>query len=98
MSYILSENDVMVRPQTMSSGTKVEGELGRRIRAARVYGAYSQVEMARKLGISVATLIRYEKGRNEIPELARPEIVNRVIELTGVDADFLRRAMEGPNV
>lgn len=76
----------------------MEGELGKRIRAARVYGEMSQTEMARKLGISSATLIRYEKGRVEVPALSRDGLARRVIELTGVDEDFVMKAVGGPGV
>ena len=71
----------------------MEGELGRRIRAARVYGQVSQVEMARKLGVSTATLIRYEKGHREVPNLVREALATKVVELTGVEEDFVMRAV-----
>lgn len=71
----------------------MDGELGRRIRAARAYGQLSQVEMARKLGVSTATLIRYEKGQHEVPDLSRMGIATKVIELTGIDSDFVMRAV-----
>ncbi len=73
----------------------MDGELGRRIRAARAYGQLSQVEMARKLGVSTATLIRYEKGQHEVPDLSRMGIATKVVELTGIESDFVMRAV-GP--
>jgi len=76
----------------------MDGELGKRIRAARVYGQYSQTELARKLGISSATLIRYEKGRVEVPSLARRELAKRVVELTGMDERWVMDAVGGPGV
>lgn len=67
----------------------MEGELGRRIRAARAYGGVPQTELARKLGISVGTLIDLEKGRSEPPELKRLGMAAKVEELTGVDEGFV---------
>lgn len=76
----------------------MNGELGKRIRAARAYGQMSQTEMARKLGISSATLIRYEKGKVEVPSLARKELTQRVIDLTGMDERWMMEAVGGPGV
>ena len=76
----------------------MKGELGRRIRTARAYGQMSQTEMARRLGISSATLIRYEKGQREIPSLARRELAQRVVDLTGMDERWVMEAVGGPGV
>ena len=81
-----------------NGGEPVKGELGKRIRAARCYAGISQVEFARSLGVSVGTLIEYEKGRQEVPSLSRIGMAARVVELTGVDEDFLMNAVGGPGV
>lgn len=70
----------------------MDGELGKRIRAARVYGQMSQIEMAQKLGISSDTLIRYEKGYREVPPLTREGLARRVHELTGFSEGYLMEA------
>lgn len=69
-------------------------DFGKRIKAARVYGDYPQIEFARKLGISVDTLIRYEKGRREVPELSRLGLAAKVEELTGIDEGFVSRGVK----
>ena len=70
-----------------------EGELGRRIRAARSYAELSQIEMARKLGVSSATLIRWEKGKREVEPLTRMGVALQVAELTKFPIeDFLTEA------
>jgi len=79
-------------------GEVVEGELGKRIRAARVYGQYSQLELARKLGISVGTLVQYEKGHREVPAMLRPGLAAQVVELTGMDERWVMAAVGGPGV
>ena len=76
----------------------MKGELGKRIRAARSYAGISQVELAQSLGVSVGTLIEYEKGRQEVPSLSRMGLAHRVIQLTGVDEDFVLKAVGGPGV
>lgn len=69
-------------------------DFGKRIKAARVYGDYPQIEFARKLGISVDTLIRYEKGQREVPELSRLGLAAKVEELTGIDEGFVSRGVK----
>lgn len=72
----------------------MDANFGKRIRAARCYGQISQVEMARKLGISVGTLYEYEKGRREVPALTRPGLAARVEELTGIGEGFVARGVK----
>jgi transcriptional regulator with XRE-family HTH domain len=74
------------------AGGNVDSELGKRLKAARAYGSLSQMELSRKLGISSATLIRYEKGRAEVPPLARRELAMRVSDLTGFNREWLLEA------
>ena len=69
-------------------------DFGKRIKAARVYGDYPQIEFARRLGISVDTLIRYEKGQREVPELSRLGLAAKVEELTGIDEGFVSRGVK----
>jgi transcriptional regulator with XRE-family HTH domain len=70
-----------------------KGELGRRIRAARSYAELSQIEMARRLGVSSATLIRWEKGKREVEPLTRMGVALQVTEVTDFPVeDFLTEA------
>lgn len=69
-------------------------DFGKRIKAARVYGEYPQIEFARKLGIAVSTLVRYEKGHVEVPPLTRPGLAAKVEELTGIDEGFVSRGVK----
>jgi transcriptional regulator with XRE-family HTH domain len=78
---------------TATKGVAVKGELGRRIRSARAYAELSQIEMARKLGVSSATLIRWEKVQREIEPLTRMGVALQVTELTKYpDEAFLTEA------
>lgn len=72
----------------------MDEDFGKRIKAARVYGGYPQIEFARKLGISVATLVRYEKGQRKVPALTRPGLAAKVEELTGIDEGFVARGVD----
>jgi transcriptional regulator with XRE-family HTH domain len=82
----------MLGIQTME-GVAMKGELGRRIKAARAYAELSQIEMARKLGVSSGTLIRWEKGQREIEPLTRMGVALQVAELTNYPVrEFLTEA------
>ena len=79
---------------TSKGEESLSDDFGRRIRAARVYGEFPQIEFARKLGISVATLVRYEKGQRKVPALTRPGLAAKVEELTGIDEGFVSRGVK----
>lgn len=72
----------------------MDKELGKRIRAARCYGRLSHIELARRLGLSVGSLIAYEKGRSPVPEPIQADLAARVVEITGIDEDFLMRVVD----
>jgi len=64
-------------------------ELGRRIRAARAYEALGRPELAERLDESVATVARWELGR-DLPadEVERLELIRRVVLATEAPATF----------
>ena len=57
------------------------GRIGKRIKAFRKLKGYTQVELAKKLGISLNVLGAAERGTKKIPE----ELINQIAETLNID-------------
>ncbi|WP_026908561.1 helix-turn-helix domain-containing protein [Paucisalibacillus globulus] len=57
------------------------GRIGKRIKAFRKLKGYTQVELAKKLGISLNVLGAVERGTKKIPE----ELINQIAETLNID-------------
>lgn len=55
------------------------------LKAIRVNNNWSQEDMAKKIGVSVATIQNYELGKT-FPDVP---IINNIIEATGLDYDSI---------
>lgn len=64
-------------------------EFGRRLRAARAYGAVGRPELGERLNVSTRTIARWEAGRDlpESPE-GRLDLIGRICLATEAPAAF----------
>lgn len=76
----------MVINEHNGDGEPDTGELGRRVRVARVWAGLTRDELAARLGVSFHTVERSETGRRRV---ALDELV-RIGELCGVPETFMR--------
>lgn len=51
------------------------------IRAARAYIRADQDEVGRRLGVSGATVSAWERGKTRVPTIARPGVIEGLIDL-----------------
>jgi transcriptional regulator with XRE-family HTH domain len=57
------------------------GRVGKRIKAFRKLKGYTQVELAKKLGISLNVLGAVERGTKKVPE----ELINQIAETLNIE-------------
>lgn len=64
------------------------------IRAARAYIRADQEAVGRRLGVSGATVSAWERGKTRVPTIARPGVVEGLIDLGAPARLFERRESE----
>lgn len=58
------------------------------MRAVRAYARMDQTELAERLGVSSATVSAWERGKTRIPTIARPGVIEALVEVSGWDKAF----------
>lgn len=87
---------LIANPQTRAHGSAMTEKdqrkrLGARIVEARDAAKISQVDLAKRLDVSVSTVLRWEKGAMG----PRPEYLSQIADLTGVSVDWLLGGASG---
>jgi transcriptional regulator with XRE-family HTH domain len=67
--------------------------LGSRIRQARERYGMSQVELARRIGVSATALNQIESGKTADPGVSR---IVKIAEILGVSTDYLLQRTDDP--
>jgi transcriptional regulator with XRE-family HTH domain len=65
------------------------------IRAARAYAGIGQKEVADYLGISKETVSAWERGKTPVPHIARPGVIEGLVELSGIPREVFAGQEEG---
>lgn len=65
------------------------------IRAARAYAGVGQQEVADHLGISRETVSAWERGKTRVPRIARPGVIEGLVELSGIPREVFAGQKEG---
>ena len=60
-----------------------DDEMPRLLKAARAYAGVSQEELAERIGVSLATVSAWERGKTRVPKVARAGVVEGLIDLGG---------------
>jgi transcriptional regulator with XRE-family HTH domain len=63
-------------------------DLAGRMRAVRAYARIDQEALAERLGVSSGTVSAWERGKTRIPTIARPGVVEALVEVSGWDRAF----------
>ena len=58
------------------------------IRAARAWADVDQRRVADRLGVSVATVSAWERGKTPVPTIARPGVIEGLSDLSGLPREF----------
>lgn len=74
----------MISDQNKKGGGKVQ-IIKITLAAARVNSGLTQAEFAKKIGVSLSTVINWEKGRTE-PDVSQ---LRKISELSGIPMDYI---------
>ena len=65
------------------------------MRAARAYAGVGQQEVAEFLGVSRETVSAWERGKTPVPVIARPGVIEGLVELSGIPREVFAGRKEG---
>ncbi len=78
------------RSNARTNASRINGEIGARIKTYRNQGGLTQAELGKRVGLSQQQIQKYEKGQDRVPV----DKLQIICEVLGIEASAIYRALD----